>query len=216
VGLFDKGLFASESVLTSAAIQTRFVEWSKIAKRKNCKIPEKYFKLQEVSTKIHEETIQNSGVLPQREREENVEREEGGREDAHAREEAFTPPSVSDVESFFKEQIPDTFWSFEKCTVESKKFFNYYEKYGWKTRNGPIVKWENAASGWIDNDGKFEEEKKIKNNQKSKFPDVYDRSFAEKASADVLKQYFEHIKSLGWYMEGRDGRGQSVWKKAEI
>jgi hypothetical protein len=49
VGLFNKELLDSESVLTSAAIQKRFVEWSKKAKRVRIEIPENIFLLDDLS-----------------------------------------------------------------------------------------------------------------------------------------------------------------------
>lgn len=54
IGLFDKGLFTSGRVLTSLAIQSRYIDMSKIAKRTNydipkniCLIPEELIKLPE-------------------------------------------------------------------------------------------------------------------------------------------------------------------------
>lgn len=55
VGLFNKELLTSERVLTSASIQSRFIDWSSLAKRKGVKIPEKYLILPEEVGKIPEE-----------------------------------------------------------------------------------------------------------------------------------------------------------------
>lgn len=41
-GLFDKGLFTSAGILTSRSIQSRYIEMSRIAKRKDYGIPENY------------------------------------------------------------------------------------------------------------------------------------------------------------------------------
>ncbi len=55
VGLFDKGLYTSEGILTSRSIQSRFIEMSKVAKRKEAIIPEKYRKLPEESKETPED-----------------------------------------------------------------------------------------------------------------------------------------------------------------
>jgi len=59
IGLFDKGLFTSGRVITSRAIQIRYIEMNKIAKRTNfdipkdiCLIPEEMPKLPEEIAKI--------------------------------------------------------------------------------------------------------------------------------------------------------------------
>lgn len=56
VGLFNKELLTSGNVLTSSAIQSRFIDWSKKAKRSNIKIPEEINILQEESAKLPEES----------------------------------------------------------------------------------------------------------------------------------------------------------------
>jgi len=55
VGLFSKELLASESVLSSISIQTRFIEMSKRAKRINFSIPEKIQLIREKTSKLPEE-----------------------------------------------------------------------------------------------------------------------------------------------------------------
>lgn len=56
VGLFDRGLLTNERVLTSAAIQSRFIDWSQKAKRTGVKIPEKLTIIPEKHKKLTEET----------------------------------------------------------------------------------------------------------------------------------------------------------------
>lgn len=51
VGLYDKELLTSESILTSSSIQSRYVEMCNRAKRINIKIREEYSKLREVCPK---------------------------------------------------------------------------------------------------------------------------------------------------------------------
>lgn len=55
VGLFNKELLTSESVLTSVSIQNRFLDWSKKARRTTAIIPEKLNILREESHKMNEE-----------------------------------------------------------------------------------------------------------------------------------------------------------------
>lgn len=58
VGLFSKELLTNERVLTSLAIQSRFTDWSKKAKRTGVKIPEKIKIIQEECDKLPEESEQ--------------------------------------------------------------------------------------------------------------------------------------------------------------
>lgn len=69
IGLFDKGLFTNGRVITSRAIQMRYIEMSKAAKRTNfdipeniCLIPEELPKLPEETTKLPEvpDKVKNS------------------------------------------------------------------------------------------------------------------------------------------------------------
>ncbi|MCW3111104.1 MAG: hypothetical protein JWQ09_5610 [Segetibacter sp.] len=67
VGLFDRELFTSERVLTSAAIQKRFLQWTKLCRRQYSKI-EKYKlttderKMCEECGKMHEESFKMCAV----------------------------------------------------------------------------------------------------------------------------------------------------------
>lgn len=56
VGLFNKELRTSGSVLTSSSIQQRFIEMCKRAKRIDAEVPEKYRLFPEESSKIPEKT----------------------------------------------------------------------------------------------------------------------------------------------------------------
>ncbi len=71
LGLFDKKLFKKENVLSSYAIQKRYIDWSTKAKRKDIIVLEKYeiiqeecAKLPEQSDILTEETLHSSGSLP--------------------------------------------------------------------------------------------------------------------------------------------------------
>lgn len=62
VGLFNKELLSSESVLTSRSIQQRYIDTCTRAKRKNFKIPEKYEITTEESIKLPEESKETPEV----------------------------------------------------------------------------------------------------------------------------------------------------------
>lgn len=56
IGLFDKGLFTSGRVLTSLAIQSRYIDMSKMAKRTNFAIPKNICLIPEETVKLPEES----------------------------------------------------------------------------------------------------------------------------------------------------------------
>lgn len=56
IGLFDKGLFTNGRVITSRAIQIRYLEMSKLAKRSNFDIPDKICLIPEEMPKLPEKT----------------------------------------------------------------------------------------------------------------------------------------------------------------
>lgn len=138
VGLFNKELLASGGILTSAAIQVRFLKWSKFMKRKEAKILEKYYIIPEELPKIREES-------EGKEKKEETKLKGNDRED-------FSPPQFDEVLVFFKEKSS---WPEKKCLAEAKKFIDHYSQTGWKIKNGQITKWENTASGWITRDLEF-------------------------------------------------------------
>ena len=56
IGLFDKGLFTNGRVITSRAIQIRYIEMSKLAKRNSFDIPDSICLIQEEMQKLPEKT----------------------------------------------------------------------------------------------------------------------------------------------------------------
>ena len=56
IGLFDKGLFTNGRVITSRAIQIRYIEMSKLAKRNSFDIPDNICLIQEEIQKLPEKT----------------------------------------------------------------------------------------------------------------------------------------------------------------
>lgn len=195
VGLFKKELLTNERILTSAAIQIRFLKWSKMAKRKEAKILEKYRVFLEESPKIPEE-------LNEEKRREVTRSEVKGSEDLS--------PAHDVVLSFFKEKSD---WPEKKCLAEARKFIDHYGKTGWRTRNGPIVNWENAASGWISRDVEFDK----KSEKKENLPDNFDKALFDKLFNAVPQQhseYLNHLLKLGFVWEfTTDGRPLKMIKK---
>lgn len=212
INLFHKPFITSENIITSKSIQVRFLKMSKISKRNDTKIQEEYLLIQEESVKLPEECDQNSGSLPHRREEKSIVKNSRG--EGKEKEKVFSPPLFVDVELFFKDKIPDTFWDFSKCSAEAKAFIDYYAKTGWITKHGPITNWENAANGWITNDEKFKKEKIVSSTGKA-FPNKFDRSYMTGLSADDQKKYRNHLNSIGLYFLGKDGLGNSIWGAKE-
>lgn len=213
VGLFDKALLASGSILTSEAIQKRFILWSKFLKRKSAIIQEKFKIIQEECDIIQEESQEIQEVSQGRKRKEIKDIKEKKGKDAHAREDVFAPPVFDEVYSFFEDQIPDTFWDIAKCKSEAKAFIDYYAKTDWNTSNGPIVNWQNAASGWIRNDGKFEKEKKSKTSAGRQHPDHWSKTWEQSLSIPDMKDYWAHLRKLG-FSPKKDHAGNVIgWHK---
>lgn len=75
VGLFDKELLTSGSVLTSVSIQKRYLDMCSRAKRTSVKIPEEYNILTEEREIITEEYRDSSSSFPQSKIEKNKEKE---------------------------------------------------------------------------------------------------------------------------------------------
>lgn len=96
VGLFDKELYTNGRVITSLSIQQRYLEMCKKAKRTDFKIPEKYKIIPEQSSKIQEESRQNSVSLLQSKVKESKEKE-SNKEKTIVRDVVFE----SEVMSFF-------------------------------------------------------------------------------------------------------------------
>jgi len=87
-----------------------------------------------------------------------------GRNNAGA--EKFLPPSLKEVEEFFKNdpEIP-IFWPPAKRETEAGKYFNHYTATGWKQAKGNlIVDWRAQAKSWITKDQEGTFSRGLKNN----------------------------------------------------
>ncbi len=66
--------------------------------------------------------------------------------------EAFLPPKLSDVISFFDE--------LESKKEEAEKFMNYYTSNGWKIGINPMENWKAAAKNWVERFPSFNQPQK--------------------------------------------------------
>jgi uncharacterized protein DUF4373 len=163
-GLFDKDVFNMFNVLTSDRIQENWMEAKYDTARKGPQfiILEEYL----LTTVIHPNFIIrslnnhssgnkgfNSGNLRDKSSptgHSSVQRVEENK--IKEKREDFSPPLFDDVFIFFKEKGG---WDLKKAGDEADKFINHYGRTGWKTNNGDITNWQNAASGWIARDSEF-------------------------------------------------------------
>jgi hypothetical protein len=75
----------------------------------------------------------------------------------------FTPPSENDIYNFMGELNMKSGgkWAESKIVTESKNCFDHYTSTGWKTSGGArIVSWEATVRKWMNNQFKFEANKK--------------------------------------------------------
>lgn len=166
VGLFNKELLASGNVLTSASIQSRFIDWSKKAKRANITIPEKARILPEESPNLPEESgklqeeCQQSKVkeskVKQRREYAPAEFPEGSvKTDPFPNPPPVAPPPsragppIEEVKSFFRTAGGND--------IMAEKFWNKWEGLGWKHGFSPILNWRSFANNYISNYKESEE-----------------------------------------------------------
>ncbi|MEZ3441573.1 DUF4373 domain-containing protein [Alistipes sp.] len=138
VGLFDKGLRASGSVLTSASIQRRYVEMCRRANRREIVIPNEINIINERCKIISEESPHSSLSLPQRKVKESKEKNYSS-SSAHAGEEQQQKKLIFEI---FKGR------GFTDPAGEVEKFFAYNEACGWKRGGSKIVDRMALAKSW--------------------------------------------------------------------
>lgn len=161
VGLFNKELLASESILTSVEIQERWSRISKDTKRiiiDISQINEKY-KLSRNKTEFSIEEIDvSSPDYPQRK--EKKRKEEKSIEETIIQSSNLEPPVqvIEIVPSNFTrpktapayEQVEFFFHQQNKKQM-ARAFYDYYEGLNWHKGNTPIINWCSFASRWIAN-----------------------------------------------------------------
>ena len=168
IGLLDKTYFDTEKILTSKGIQKRYKEVCWQAKRKSS--------IDKFPLINSEEMAINSELMQQRkvnERKENEMKENERKENnfSHA-------PDFENVKKWFlKEGWPKQ---------EADMFYGYYDKTGWKTKDGmPIENWLSAADVWC----------KRNINQYNKHPKKITSQNAEIAFTE-LNEYFKKWEKL--------------------
>lgn len=78
----------------------------------------------------------------------------------------FSPPIFNDlVDYFFLKKEND--WPAEKIQSEAQKFIDHYTSNGWKVGKNKMTVWKAAASGWINRDKEFTQNKKNYNGPKN-------------------------------------------------
>jgi hypothetical protein len=107
--------------------------------------------------------------------------------------ESFTPPVFDEVFVFFKEKAN---WDLKKAGDQADAFLDYYGRTDWKTKNGPIKNWQNAASGWIRSDPTAAGAGKngLTSKKKKSFPEVPDDDYYNDLNSelrDLCKRQWE-------------------------
>lgn len=62
-----------------------------------------------------------------------------------------TPPSLSEIESYFSEKIIEKGLALN-ATKEAIKFQSFYDSKNWMVGKNKMTKWKSAVSGWIERD----------------------------------------------------------------
>lgn len=168
VGLFDRELYTSERVLTSRAIQLRFIDWSKKAKRTNIEILEKHKILPEKKsilpeeTKIVQEDLEQSKVKENKEEEREVLRPP--EENSELQNNQANPPPVAPPPSISNgppiEEVKMFFSGAGGTDEMAMAFWNKWEGLGWAQNNTKIKNWRPFGNNFIATWYRNEKEKK--------------------------------------------------------
>lgn len=171
VGLFSKELRENGNLLSSKSIVTRYLDWSKKAKRSMVVLPKQLSKLleeseiiQEESDIIPEEYGHSPGSLPQSKVKESKVKESKGDD---------TRPDLSKSNLFRQPVIP----TIEKVTEVfvrqggteemAQKFFDKNQGTGWFYNNSPITSFSNLVPGFISSWKKNDENGKKHGDRKN-------------------------------------------------
>ncbi len=159
VELFDKNMLVNKSILTSFSIQSRFLDWSKKAKRYNTFIPNDYLIIRENISKLLEESpiIQEESAKLQEESIQSKVKESKVKESKEKKSKekktfVFSPPSISDVSAYV---IGLCDISDQGAQKFAEKFVKYYESVEWTigkgSRKSKMKDWHRSVNGqWRD------------------------------------------------------------------
>lgn len=153
VGLFNRELRDREGVLSSHSIQSRFIEWSRIAKRKNVIIPEKIKLLPEESAEVPEEPAIVTEEIDKVKK--SKVKESKGEVNTPLPENQIPQLDLSNSNLYRQPRIP-TMEEVQRVFMQNggtlemaKKFFEKNSAVGWFANNNPIVRFETMVPGYI-------------------------------------------------------------------
>lgn len=231
VGLFNKELLTGESVITSPAIQRRFLDWSSKMKRLNVKIPEKYDLITEKTPKVLE-------VLPIVLEEIDVKKSNSKEKKSEVKVIGFTPDTdfdnlilsfwgIGEITHFknFKKfrdccALQFTNGLFEHFKTQCADYVIYTDLIGVKYKHSfeRFLGSQEAGFDGIWNSEnwalkiKDEHSKNPNQKQKLKFPDVWDAIFDASLFGFKKEQYWYHLQQLGWSVKPNPA-GYPVWRR---
>lgn len=159
-GLFDETLAKSDKVLTSKPVQLRYQEAKKGAKRaievegrtwllepeKTCASiqvhhPDSFSEKKQNNSEKNQNNSQNYITKERKEKESKVKKSNSVSES-----DAAFPPSLAEVQSY-----ATGIGTHESAVQIAEKFYSYYQKTGWKTKNGtPITDWKGTLHHWLN------------------------------------------------------------------
>lgn len=82
----------------------------------------------------------------------------------------FRAPTYDEILNCMKSknEIANGIWNSAKVITEAKAFFNHYESNGWMVGKNKMKNWEAAIRNWMNNNSKFEQNKKPNQNERDK------------------------------------------------
>ena len=82
----------------------------------------------------------------------------------------FRAPTYDEILNCMKSknEIAKGIWNSAKVITEAKAFFNHYESNGWMVGKNKMKNWEAAIRNWMNNNSKFEQNKKPNQNERDK------------------------------------------------
>ena len=159
VGLFSKELLTNERILTSSSIQSRFIDWSKKAKRAAPIIPEKILLIPEVGPKI---TEQQHNILEEiKQSKVKKSKVEENKEKARPLNSGNIPPTLNTGNTAPQtgsagangppfDEVHMFFRGAGGTEEMARKFWNKWEGLQWRYNYQPIV-WRPFALNFLNN-----------------------------------------------------------------
>lgn len=147
IGLFDKELFDRESVLTSKGLQRRYM--TAIQKRSYKTVDHRYWLLNDEESKGFVVVQQDTDSLPEDAQvlpEDTTKKSKVKKSNSYSESGAAFPPALEEVRRYAAKI--ENGGNTEEL---AGKFYSYYQKTGWKTKNGaPITDWKGTLHHWLN------------------------------------------------------------------